>query len=174
MSFAFGPQPDGHGGFSYANGSRLYYANLTSNFNTVRQDFTFKGFEAIGVSRTDDVRAAAAGEKDAWMAPVIASKQNSRLFSDHEQIWADNAETSPYFGNVYVCFAAFRGQEKGNALPNPITVARSSDGGDTCGKGTCDKGAGASQEAASRSEGDVQRGSEDGELTEAARAAGRG
>jgi hypothetical protein len=33
---------------------------------------------------------------------------------------------------VYVCVAAFRGQERSpNALPEPIVVARSSDGGDT-------------------------------------------
>ena len=51
---AFGPRP-GPGGFSWANGSRLYYANLTSNFGATRSEETFKGFEAIAVSRTDDV-----------------------------------------------------------------------------------------------------------------------
>ena len=129
-SLAFGPKP-GPNGFSWTNGSRLYYANLTSRFPTSTPDETFKGFEAIAVSRTDDVASAAGGNQDAWLAPVVVSKQNSALFADHEQVWADNAESSAHFGNVYVCYAAFRSQEKGNALPNPITVARSSDGGDT-------------------------------------------
>jgi hypothetical protein len=130
-SLTFGPKP-GLNGFSWANGSRLYYANLTANFPASGSDEEpFKGFEAIGVSRTDDVRAAASGNASAWMAPVIASKQNSALFADHEQIWADNAASSSFFGNVYVCYAAFRSQERGGALPNPITVARSTDGGDT-------------------------------------------
>ena len=53
---AFGPRRGADGSFSFSNGSRLYYANLTSNFAATRTDATFKGFEAIAVSRIDDVR----------------------------------------------------------------------------------------------------------------------
>ena len=129
---AFGPKPDASGRFSWANGSRLYYGNLTSNFGATRDEATFKGFEAIAVSRTDNVQAAAANDKQAWMSPVIVSKQVSQtIFSDKEQIWADNAASSPFFGTVYLCWASFRGQEKGNAAPAPLFVGVSHDGGDT-------------------------------------------
>ena len=130
---AFGPRPDSSGHFSWANGSRLYYANLTSNFGATRDEASFKGFEAIGLSRTDNVQAAAANGKSAWMPPVIISKQVSQtIFSDKEQVWADNAASSPFFGTVYVCWASFRGQEKSpNAAPAPLFVGVSHDGGDT-------------------------------------------
>src|SRR4051812_43390761 len=128
---AFGPRRGANGTFSWANGSRLYYANLTANVGATRSEQTFKGFEAIAVSRTDNVRRAAAGDKSAWLPPVIISKQNSTTFSDKEQVWADNASSSPFFGNVYVCWANFVGQEKGNAAPAQLQVATSRDGGDT-------------------------------------------
>src|SRR5881394_3719454 len=52
-ALAFGPVPDAQGHFSWANGSRLYYANLTANLGATRSDETFKGFEAVYVSRLD-------------------------------------------------------------------------------------------------------------------------
>ncbi|MEV6272900.1 sialidase family protein [Kribbella sp. NPDC051936] len=128
---AFGPRPGPNGTFSWANGSRLYYANLTSNFSANRRLETFRGVEAIAVSTTDDVRAAAAGNASAWTAPVIISRQSSTTFSDKEQIYADNAASSRFFGHVYTCWSSFRSNSHGNALPIPLTVARSADGGRT-------------------------------------------
>ncbi len=129
----FGPQRGANGQFSWSNGWRLYYANLTSNFSAERSEFAFKGFEAIGVSRLDsqDYAAAKAGVNTAWKAPVIVTKQNAALFSDHEMVAVDDASSSPFFGHVYVCDAAFRSQEKGGGAPEPIVLNSSADAGDT-------------------------------------------
>jgi hypothetical protein len=151
---AFGPLRE-NGEFSWANGSRLYYATLASNFPTAlyasganadeldeeeapernlalrEQGFAeagpIKGVEAITVSRADNVTAANFDQKSVWKPPVIASNVSSATqFTDKEQIWADNAESSPFFGNVYVCYAKFIG---GGA--EPVVVSTSRDGGAT-------------------------------------------
>ena len=129
----FGPTPDSGGDFSWSNGSRAYYANLTSNFNTVRKEFTFKGFEAIAVSHADDVAAAAAEQRIGVGDPAIVSsqKQSSATFSDKEDLSADNAATSPFFGNVYVCYSRF---QSAGSEPVKINVTRSTDGGDQWSK----------------------------------------
>jgi hypothetical protein len=121
---AFGPRRGADGRFGWNNGSRLYYANLTSNFSAVRTDAAFRGFEGIAVSRTDD-------RGGHWSAPTLVSPQSQTTFSDKEQVWADNAASSRFFGNVYVCWADFRSNSQGHALPTPLKVARSADGGDT-------------------------------------------
>src|SRR6266480_5581778 len=126
---AFGPRPGANGKFSWANGSRLYYATLVSNLSAKRND-TFKGYEAVTVSRTDNVATAALGGatgKNAWKRPVIVTEQNGARFSDKEQIWADNAASSPFFGDVYACSSAFEGTSGGA----PLVVSVSRDGGNT-------------------------------------------
>jgi hypothetical protein len=134
----FGPMPDANGDFSWSNGSRLYYANLTAA-STVSETIPFRGFEAIAVSRmnvpaavdTPGEAASLVASESSWLPPVVVSKQASTTFSDKEQIWVDQNEDSPFFGNAYVCWASFRSLSSGNALPTPLKVATSTDGGDT-------------------------------------------
>jgi hypothetical protein len=139
-ALAFGPSPDDDGAFDWANGSRLYYANLTENLAAKRRESAFKGVEAIGVSRTDDAVTAAAGGgagKAAWMPPVtITGSGSAAAFADKEQIWADNADTSDFFGNVYVCFARYVGGPSAGSNAHTLDVARSTDGGDSWSKTT--------------------------------------
>src|SRR5262249_26445059 len=64
---AFGPRPNASGHFAWANGSRLYYATLVSNLSAKRND-TFKGYEAIAVSRIDGTPA---------LTPTIVANKNN-------------------------------------------------------------------------------------------------
>jgi len=133
-AMAFGPQPGEDGSFSWDNGSRLYFATLTSRHSAVSVEEPFRGFEAIAVSRLDGEEGGSltpdiVADQSNWLPPVIASqRQSGTTFADKEQIWVDNAESSPFFGNVYVCFAQFRSAAFAAA---PLMVSRSEDGGDT-------------------------------------------
>jgi hypothetical protein len=123
---AFGPRP-GPAGFSWNNGARLYYASLASNFPG---STTIRGAEAISLSRTDDVRAAARGSKQAWSRPVIVSgDQTETTFSDKDAVWADNATSSKFFGYTYVCWTSYK-DVNSPTTPAPIELSRSKDGGE--------------------------------------------
>jgi hypothetical protein len=132
-ALAFGPTPDSSSpsGFSYDNGSRLYYANLTSSVSTQRTDAGFKGVEAIGVSRTDISSHTLPVQSD-WQPPVVVTAGGSAAgFADKEQVWADNYSDSPNFGNVYLCFGDYVGGPSAGSNAVREVVGRSIDGGDT-------------------------------------------
>jgi hypothetical protein len=52
-------------------------------------------------------------------------------FNDKEYVWADANPNSPHFGNVYASWTLFQGNGRGQ--PEPIVLARSTDGGTTWG-----------------------------------------
>jgi hypothetical protein len=134
---AVGPIPvNGH--FSWSNGSRVYYANLTgawpSGFAFPNPEF--HGFLGVGVSRLDNPTPSSVLNKASWKPPVIVNTHTGQTaFEDKEQIWADNAASSPFFGRVYLCNPEFRsvGQHRGRGgtFPAPLTFSFSADGGST-------------------------------------------
>ena len=131
-ALAFGPRRV-NGRFSWDNGSRLYFATLAGALDSAfPQTEPFRGFLGIAVSRMDDPSVRNVNDKNSWLAPVLATQRTSATtFEDKEQIWADNAATSPYFGNVYVCVDEYRSNGGGAAFSQVIQVARSSNAGDT-------------------------------------------
>jgi hypothetical protein len=136
---SWGPIPDANGRFSWSNGSRLYYANLVGTWNPTGDDIVFPGtvlhqLVGLGVSRADNVTAANFDQKSTWKRPVVINTHGgATAFEDKEQIWADNAESSPNFGNVYICNAEFRslGKHLPGTTPAPLKVYTSTDGGTT-------------------------------------------
>ena len=133
---AVGPIP-ANGAFSWSNGSRVYYANLTgawpSGFAFPNPEF--HGFLGIGVSRLDNPTPTSVLNKASWKPPVIVNRTTGQTaFEDTEQIWVDNVSSSPFFGRVYLCYPEFRsnGQHLGNGgnFPAPLTFSYSPNGGD--------------------------------------------
>jgi hypothetical protein len=127
-----------NGRFSWSNGSRVYYANLTgawpSGFAFPNPEF--HGYLAVGVSRLDNPTPTSVLNASSWKAPVIANQHAGQTaFEDKEQIWADNASSSPFFGRVYLCNPEFRSNGRhpglGGNFPAPLTVSVSPDGGDS-------------------------------------------
>jgi hypothetical protein len=129
---AFGPVPK-HGKFSYANGSRLYYATLATNLTDTRiQRGGINSSTAITVSHIDNVTRKRAANQSNWSKPFfVPAHIASAAGLDKEQVWADNAATSSFFGNVYVCYSDFHSFSQGHNFALFPSVAVSTDGGRT-------------------------------------------
>ncbi len=122
---AFGPKPDGSGGFSYANGARAYFGSLA-------------GSPTFGPSQELLAVASSNDKGVTWNAPVVATTRDNPVdFNDKIALWVDNNSSSPNFGYVYVSWTLFTGNPTGNFgigvafSPEPIMFSRSTDGGQT-------------------------------------------
>ena len=105
------------GTFTFANGARAYYANLSAFSSAGRPGNQFA--EQIGVSISDDNGAS-------WFDPVVAAQSHGNVFNDKESIWADRNPGSPFFGRVYVSYSEFRPPSE---TAEPIVFVFSTDGG---------------------------------------------
>ena len=107
----------GSNGFSFSNGSVVYYGNLALPSGSANP--------LLAVSRSFSDGAS-------WLDPVIASSSDNPVdFNDKDFVWADANPKSPFFGNVYVSWTLFQGNGKKGFTPEPIVFARSTDGGQT-------------------------------------------
>jgi hypothetical protein len=122
---SFGPKPDGHGGFTFADGARAYFGSLASAPSAPASQ------ELLAVSSSDDGGAS-------WSGPHLATNRNNPVdFNDKISVWADANPSSPFFGNVYVAWTLFVGNPNGNFgkapvfSPSAIMLSVSHDGGQT-------------------------------------------
>jgi hypothetical protein len=128
---AFGPVPDAGGNFSWDNGSRLYFSTLATNLtDTVIQQGAQNSNFAITVSHIDDVTEASVADQSNWSKPYfVPAHLAASAGLDKEQVWADNAASSGFFGNVYVCYSDFHSLSGGVNFALSPSVAVSRDGG---------------------------------------------
>jgi hypothetical protein len=128
---AFGPKPGADGSFSWSNGTRLYYSTLATNLTdttigTEGQNTT----TSVVVSHFDDLSAANYQDQSRWSRPFFVDKNVGPTAGlDKEQVWADNAATSDFFGNAYVCYTDFHSFSGGLNFPLKPMVGVSRDGG---------------------------------------------
>jgi hypothetical protein len=132
-SVAFGPVlRDGR--FSWENGSRLYLSTLVNNLtNTPIQPGRIDSTRTVSVSHIDNPTPARVADQSNWSAPVFVPPRAPVLHRPTEdQVWADNASSSRFFGRVYMCYNDFQiAPIPGAVGPVQPTLAVSSDGGQT-------------------------------------------
>jgi hypothetical protein len=129
---AFGPVLK-DGKFSYANGSRLYFGTIATNLTDTK--ITQGGINsnfALTVSHIDNLTPARVADQSNWSKPAFVPAHIAATAGlDKEQIWADNAASSPFFGRVYMCYTDFHSLSRGNNFAQFPMVAVSADGGQT-------------------------------------------
>lgn len=132
-SLAFGPIPDQSGSFSWSNGSRLYVASVTTNLdNTNIGDEGQNNATTLTASFIDNVTPERIADQANWSRPYFVDPHTAAAaFMHKEAIWADNAASSPHFGNVYTCFTDQHSRSRGAATALFPNVATSTDGGVT-------------------------------------------
>jgi hypothetical protein len=126
---AFGPVLK-NGKFSWANGSRLYYSSQAANLtNTAVEPGTIDATLTVTVSHIDDPTQARVANQADWSSPVIVPKTQPAVSDPTEpMIWADNASSSKFFGNVYLCYNDFYFSSGTPVYPR---ISVSHDGGQT-------------------------------------------
>jgi len=132
-SVAFGPVLR-NGRFSWANGSRLYLSTVVNNLtNTPIQPGRIDAIRTVSVSHIDNPTPARAADQSNWSDPVLVPPRAPVAhLPTADQIWADNASSSRYFGRVYMCYNDFQFVPVPGAVgPIQPTMAVSSDGGQT-------------------------------------------
>lgn len=118
-SLDYGPKQCAGGGFAYACGVNIYYANLADPINP---DEHFSEATAVSVSHDDGA---------SWANPTLVNDLNkTSSFDDHEWIATDKTAGSPYFGRVYVFVAIFCASCSGNGNVK-LMVVHSDDQGQT-------------------------------------------
>ena len=129
---AFGPVLR-NGKFSWANGSRLYLATNASNLtNTAIRPGSIDSTNTTTVSYIDNPTGGRVSVQSNWSDPVIVPKTEPAISLPTEpQIWADNVSSSPFFGNIYMCYNDFYFPATGSTIPVYPTTAVSRDGGRT-------------------------------------------
>jgi len=127
---AFGPVLK-NGKFSWANGSRLYLSSLATNLtSTAIRPGSIDSVSTMTVSHIDDPTSSRVADQSNWSAPVIVPKTEPAVSGPGgDVIWADNASSSRYFGNLYMCYNDY--YFEANSTPIYPTIAVSSDGGQT-------------------------------------------
>jgi hypothetical protein len=131
---AFGPAPDANGDFSWSNGSRLYAATLATNLTdtVIQQGGGQNSTFAVTASFIDNITPARVADQANWSQPYFVAPHVAETAGlDKEQIWADYASSSAFFGNAFVCYSDFHSFSGGNAFPLKLYVSRSTDGGVT-------------------------------------------
>jgi len=130
---AFGPIPDQNGHFSWSNGSRLYAGTIVTDLTNASmrdEEESVNNVTNVAASFIDNVTPQRIQNQANWSTPQFVDPHVATAAFQHKPaLWADNAASSPYFGNVYVCYSDQHSLGQGHAFTLFANVARSTDGG---------------------------------------------